>query len=1136
MTSDMEALRHVSTAESTTPAAAASSAPAAAASSAPKYADLSHLVFTATGDLHAALTFPQPGTAAISQAVPMEVAVGMGQGAELRVNGNVVPPTRIGKRVINPVAGTVSYTFYGVTLQPGPNRVSVTPLGAGGMRGERVDATIFGPGKPTLLKVSFHGRAVADGRSPVTVFVEATDAWGHPALPGSVVKIVLTSGDARLDFPPHAAAGAVTASPAPSAPASAPASAGSTGISLPLDTGGTASALLLPGLQSGDVALTLASDDLSIQRRVFFAPYVRPPMVVGLATVGVGAVPGIPGQSDGAVDGADSRRGRIALYATGGVGSKGALTVAYDTGSTLEQTTGNGAFVDDPNARPYPTYGDSSVRRDDALSQDHLYARLDEGRSQLLWGQFQAHTGTPGGLGYTNLLVNGASATLGSPAMALSLFHAQNNTAYARQIFSATGLAAVGSLAHDTIVVGSDVVLLVALDRRTGAVVSQTQVVRNVDYTLDYDTGAIRFINVPMPYDASFNPQQVLVEYEYQGSGISAETSGGRFETTIGNGGVRAGVGYVNDAYGSGNADVLSQYIRGDVTGGSWSLEHASSSGSLQTTVGSEALGAPSYGTSGQALAASFSRADANGHLALSLSSATAGFNNPFGGLSAPGLTQYTADFARKVDRRGSEVDASFDHEQNTIPGAGGNASNASIKLHEVVNSRLSVTVGATMRSQTIANSSAASPAPSESASPTPSGSASPVPSGSASPVAASSALPQIYEPVSGTATQAEIGIDYKIAPHLDLSVNHTSSLFGSSAVAPDQTSAQLNLDMKAGRAYVRQLWSASPVASFASSTQSLTTSALSTHATSFGFERTVGMATFSTDYSVAHTGNGVDITSALGGDQRFTLGKALRGDVFFQHGSDIAGADEGTGFNVYRTALTYAQPNGRLRANGSYELRTGTSPGSTLLFGAAGALSPTLSLLGSIDSDHTLTSNTDVMKIGLAYRPLLNDRGVTLLDYERNDGNSTTGAKTDTVSIEHLMRPTTRLEVAGRYAYKLDGDGYYAARSSLAGVRVVQRIGSRLDVGGETSSLGVHGIPGASAVGGAAEVGLRLGDTLRVGVGYNFTQSPDPALASAPTHRGIYATLTSVIDNVLGWGKSPRQCERARGSDEIGT
>jgi hypothetical protein len=42
----------------------------------------------------------------------------------------------------------------------------------------------------------------------------------------------------------------------------------------------------------------------------------------------------------------------------------------------------------------------------------------------------------------------------------------------------------------------------------------------------------------------------------------------------------------------------------------------------------------------------------------------------------------------------------------------------------------------------------------------------------------------------------------------------------------------------------------------------------------------------------------------------------------------------------------------------------------------------------------------------------------------------------------------------------------------------------------------------------------------MRLGAGYNFSGSPDPNLVSAPTRRGVYATATSVIDNIFGWGK----------------
>jgi len=50
-------------------------------------------------------------------------------------------------------------------------------------------------------------------------------------------------------------------------------------------------------------------------------------------------------------------------------------------------------------------------------------------------------------------------------------------------------------------------------------VVSQTLLVRGVDYVLDYTSGLLRFINVILPFDSNFNPQVVQVQYQYGGPG-----------------------------------------------------------------------------------------------------------------------------------------------------------------------------------------------------------------------------------------------------------------------------------------------------------------------------------------------------------------------------------------------------------------------------------------------------------------------------------------------------------------------------------------------------------------------------------------------------------------------------------------
>jgi hypothetical protein len=123
-------------------------------------------------------------------------------------------------------------------------------------------------------------------------------------------------------------------------------------------------------------------------------------------------------------------------------------------------------------------------------------------------------------------------------------------------------------------------------------------------------------------------------------------------------------------------------------------------------------------------------------------------------------------------------------------------------------------------------------------------------------------------------------------------------------------------------------------------------------------------------------------------------------------------------------------------------------------------------------------------------------------------------------LSLEQVLRVRSRTEIVGRYAYKLDGDSYYAAHSSLLGLRLDQKIGSRLDVGAEARQAMVHGIDGANVTALAVEAGMRIGDNTRAGVGYNTRAAADPSLSATPARRGFYVTVTSVVDRLFGWGK----------------
>ena len=1131
--------------------------PAPTPSKAPAYADLSHQTYTATGHITASFVAPLDGTASDSSAPAFEVATGKDAGVELKLNGKIVPFTKIGKRTINNKTGETHYVYYGVSLEEGDNVAEITPLGAGGMRGETVKEHVFGPGHAVHLTATVVGNLVADGKTPAIFHVQGVDRYGHHAAPGSLVKLTIVRGDGHFLGSRNRLLAAYAAANPPAAPdvtgSAVPAvgigvpqsgttpfpfntadptvvppatvaggkqgevandhSTGDTdvpmpSIDVPLGDGGVVDVRLIPGLQPGEIRVRAAVGDIATETQCYIAPYLRKPMVLGLATTGIGAVPGVPGELDSQADNVNARRGRIAIYGVGQITKTAQAQIAYDTADVLQNTSQYGSYADDPSSRPYLTYGDGSTRRDDALSSDHLYARIDSNHSNAMWGEFQANTTGATGDGFQQL-VDGAKVELAGNNAKLTVFNSRNNVAYARQIFSPTGIATIGTLLHPDIVVGSDTITLVALDKRTGAVLSQTVLGRNVDYTLDYGTGEIRFINPPLPFDLNFNPQQLLVQYEYSGPGVSAQTTGGRFETGIGGSqAVRIGAGYVNDSTGAGNFSLLGEDATGKLSGGSWTIAHETSSGALSGFDSNATTGLGAAAQQGNAYRATLSQASGPNHLTLNFDSTSAGYNNPFGGITTAGLLDYRVAYQRLLSKSSDSLTVSFDHEQNNLTTGVNSESNASVLLQGHVTKRLTLRGGVNVITSNGGTASTNTALDSQAnAVPT----AVPVPSVTATPVTTAST----------TTTQADIGAEYKIAPAVGLSVDRITSLSGPSQYSqPSQTTAQISVDTPHhGKVYIRELWADAPVQSFAAATTSLTTATGSTRSTAVGLEQSVGSnTTVDSEYAIENTGSGSDVYSAIGGHEKFSLGQNLHGDAELQHAASVG--SNGGAFNLYGLTLAYAVGT-RFRATTNYQLRTGSSAGYTLDVGAAGALSDNVSMF--VTSNNSETGGYDNVddRLSIAYRPSLDDRAVTLFGYEAEDGNvSTLGDHTQLLSLEELYRPDRMLEIAGRYAYKLDGDSYYPAHSSLFGLRITQRIGHRFDIAGETRFLSAHGVPGASTTALAIEGGYRLGGEMRLAAGYNFSGSPDPSLALAPTRRGVYATATSVIDRIFGWGK----------------
>jgi hypothetical protein len=1090
-----------------TPAAQPTATPDTAASDAPggtKRGDLTHLTYSATHDLHAVLVTPTAQDTVTTELARVAVSTGEGGGVELAVNGKVVPLTQLGSRAVDKKSGESLYTFYGVRFAPGPNDVALTPLGAGDARGTTARATVYGSGRPVALRGAVAGELRADGATPVLLTVHALDAWRHPAAAGSAVRVTVRRGGVKL-LPapvPSAApdtnavdAAETTPAPAPSPTVSAaPVPVGALDVAVGKD--GDARVLVVPGTISGDASVGFAGGEASGEESLFVKPFLRKALVVGLLSAGAGAAPGSR-DGDDHVDDGGSKRGRAAFFATGEALRGVASTIAYDTASRLAPTSDLGPFVDNPDQRPYQTYGDTSTRRDDVLSKDRLYARFESGRDAFTYGRFDADTGPQSDAGASafRAVLSGAKLDLADRTglVRATAFSARNDVAYARTVIDVTGLSTFGQILRPDIVVGSDIVTLDALDPRTGAIVSERPLERNVDYVLDTLGGTLRFIEVPLPYDEFFRRQVVVVRYQYA-AGAGARTTGGRFGASFGRDGMgEASIGYVNDAGGAGNFALLQQNLRLRTALGRLDFAHVTSAGQIP--------GADT-GASGQSWHAGYDAQRGGTRLTAAYDRTSAGFDDPFGGLAAAGLTDQRVALSQALPRKG-QLTLAYDAQRNDLPGVSDSQSDASLTLRQPLSRRLTVEGGLDLRRATTSGAVSSIITPLDPF-------ATPVPQSSAAPA------------TSTTTTQARVAAQYTVGTRSSVRAERIADVGGTaSSSQPGQTT--LTVDQRLGdgtRLFARELWNDAPQRSFAAATSDVATSG-ATHQTTVGFERKLGAATtVNSEYTVDHTANGSDLYSSIGVREALKLSSRLRGNAFVQTAAGSAdSANAGSGFTAYGLDLGYATE--RFHASSAFQNRAGALGGTTLALGAAGALSPDMSLVGNLNSARNQGFRDTQARVGLAWRPHDDDNGAALLELERHDGTlATNGTRTDTLSFEAAWRPTHRFEMDSRIAYKLDGDGFYAAHTTLLGLREVQRIGARFDVGYEMRLLSVPGISEARSTEFAAESGLRVGDGMRLALGYNFTGAADPELVGQKTRRGVYVTFTSVVSRVFGWGK----------------
>lgn len=1058
---------------------------------------------------------PQPDETVPGAALEISARTNAAWTVSVEVAGQRVPDSKIGEKRIDRKNDLATFTFVGLNIAPGPNRIRVTAVGPDGAQGRTVEVTAYGRGPAKRLEIlSDKPELSAGGRDSTVLRVRAFDQWNHPAADGSVALAVssgrllrVDGGDAdkndkssdKSDKPEQ---------PGVDVPESTETKNVPTGEQIVPLVGGEGRVLLVSDNAPGSAEIRATTGAVEGRGQVHITPEVRSAILVGLAEVTVGA--GAPELAD--TESASSVRSRLAFFYRGQfLGAKNLLTLAYDSNRPINRTSGRDRlFQFDPLDRAYPLFGDSSTRYEDAQSNSKLYLRLDRGRSYFLFGDMETEGGQNGLASYTRRLTGAKLHVENSKGDYVSLTGARPDTAFARDVFPG-GALGFTRLSHPELLPGSETVIIEVRDRRNPEVIlSREAMIRGVDYNLDASTGEMFFLRPISNFDFSFNLVQVVVTYEYRSDSMSQAVYTARAFKNFEGAGLKVGLSLVDQRQGEfgsfflGGIDAEKTLPRGGRVRAEWATSrgHVETGGNLlsgNTTAGDRHDGNAYRVELEQPLPyregvvrASFSRADE-------------GFMNPFGATVTPGSQRMDASLELKVTKT-AHARFSFTDERNKTSNVDNSRQTASLLWTQTFGERFRLALGYDFRS-----------------------------------------FKDDLGDHQTDSNMVTVGAEYRATDKIQLSAKREQNLGDADPTYPDQTTLAATYQMsKFTKLFFTQRFASAPITPIGDVAGTGFAATGARNETAIGVETKLGrLANLNSRYQIENGINGTDSFAVIGLSNRLPVNKQLSLDLGYERGFHLAGAGES--FNAAHLGFSW-QPAEDFRTTGRYEMRDRGGSGSVLTLGAAGRLGDNVTSLARFQLSRSSFAGNESSAMSataaLAWRPLRRDDLGLLFSYTRRDitqrGSSSDGEtrdRSDTLSSDWYYQATRNVELYGRFALRF-GD---TASQGLARVstltymsqgRVAYRLGRYFDVAGEGRWLAQPASSTARASFGT-ELGFWVMPDLRLGGGYNWTGAFEPGAGTLnAARRGFYFTISSKLSNLFDLFGTPRNNAQAQSGD----
>ncbi len=430
----------------------------------------------------------------------------------LLVNDQPASEARIGKVVERADPPLQALEYVGLSLQPGPNALTLVQSDSFGNERARQTITVIAPDRLARLVLTPSTREpMADGRTAVDVHVSVVDARGTPVTASLPLTLETTLGRWDVeDVNPR-----------------------EPGVQVFLESGVGVYRLIAP-FEPGEARLRVSSGELKGDDRLAFVPELRPMIASGIiegrfALNSLSRNQLLPTDPSDAFEqelrqsadlGSDATgTGRAAFYLKGKIKGDTLLTIAYD--SDKRRDGDSRLFRDiDPDAY-YPVYGDDSTRGYDAQSTGRLYVRIDQGRSYALLGDY--NTGAANEvrqLGDYNRSLNGARVERQTSKFRGGVWASDQSTTQIIREIAANGTSGPFNFSAGDGLLGSEVVEILTRDRnQTSVILSRRTLRRDADYDFEPFSGRLLLRRPVASVDSNFNPQSIRITYEVESGG-----------------------------------------------------------------------------------------------------------------------------------------------------------------------------------------------------------------------------------------------------------------------------------------------------------------------------------------------------------------------------------------------------------------------------------------------------------------------------------------------------------------------------------------------------------------------------------------------------------------------------------------